>query len=97
MIPIFSNKPNDNIGNCLIGTQSHGDLIEVLKSKLLDEFMPHIKIFIKEELKFSKQEYDLVNSKTESIKSLEKGIKFLKPELVNKKTYRTVHVKNIRQ
>ena len=45
--------------------------------------MPYIKIFIKE-LKFSKQENDLVNSNTEIIKSLEKEIEFLKQELVNK-------------
>ena len=46
--------------------------------------MPYIKIFIKEELKFSKQENDLVNSNTEIIKSLEKELEFLKQELVNK-------------
>ena len=56
----FSNKSNENIGNDLTGTQSS----EALKSKLLDEFMPYIKIFIKEELKFNKQENDLVNSNT---------------------------------
>ena len=43
----FSNKSNDNIGNNLTGTQSNEDLIEALKSKLLDEFMPYIKIFKK--------------------------------------------------
>ena len=47
--------------------------------------MPYIKIFIKEELKFSKQENDFVNSNTEIMKSLEKEIEFLKQELVNKK------------
>ena len=46
----------------ITGTQSKENLIKALKSKLLDEFIPYIKIFIKEELKFSKQEYDLVNS-----------------------------------
>ena len=46
--------------------------------------MKYIKIFIKEELKFSKQENDLVNSNTEIIKSLEKELEFLKQELVNK-------------
>ena len=46
--------------------------------------MPYIKIFIKEELKFNKQENDLVNSNTEIIKSLEKELEFLKQELVNK-------------
>ena len=48
--------------------------------------MPYIKIFVKEELKFSKQENDLVNSNTELIKSLEKELEFLKQELVNKNT-----------
>ena len=43
-----------------------------------------MKIFIKEKLKFSKQENDLVNSNTEIIKSLEKELEFLKQELVNK-------------
>ena len=52
--------------------------------KLLDEFMPYIKTFIKKELKFSKQENDLVNSNTEIIKSLEKELEFLKQEIVNK-------------
>ena len=52
--------------------------------KLLDEFMPYIKIFIKKELKFSKQENDLVNSNTEIIKSLEKELELLKQEIVNK-------------
>ena len=46
--------------------------------------MPHIKILIKEELKFSKEENDIVNSNTEIIKSLEKELEFLKQELVNK-------------
>ena len=46
--------------------------------------MPYIKIFIKEELKFNKQENDLVNSNTEIIKSLEKELEVLKQELVNK-------------
>ena len=45
--------------------------------------MPYIKIFIKEELKFSKQENDLINSNAEIIKSLEKEIEFLKQKLVN--------------
>ena len=43
----FSNKSNENIRNDLTGTQSNEDLIEALKSKLLDEFMPYIKVFIK--------------------------------------------------
>ena len=43
-----------------------------------------MKIFIKEKLKFSKQENDLVNSNTEIIKSLKKELKFLKQGLVNK-------------
>ena len=46
--------------------------------------MPYIKVFIKEELRFRKQENDLVNSNTEIIKSLEKELEFLKIELVNK-------------
>ena len=49
-----------------------------MKSKLLD------KIFIKEELKFSKQEKDSVNKNTEIIKSLEKELEIPKQELVNK-------------
>ena len=79
----FSNKSNENIRNNLTGTQSNVNLIEVLKSKLLDEFMPYIKIFITEELKFSKQKNDLVNSNTEIIKSLERQLEFLKQELFN--------------
>ena len=79
----FSNKSNENIGNNLTGTQSNVNLIEALKSKLLDEFMPYIKIFITEELKFSKQKNDLVNSNTEIIKSLERQLEFLKQELFN--------------
>ena len=46
--------------------------------------MPYTKIFIKEELKISKQENDLVNSNTEIIKSLEKELEILKQKLVNK-------------
>ena len=46
--------------------------------------MPYIKIFVKEELKFSKQENDLVNNNTEIIKPLEKELEFLKQEIVNK-------------
>ena len=46
--------------------------------------MPYIKILIKGELKFSKEENDIVNSNTEIIKSLEKELEFLKQELVNK-------------
>ena len=42
--------------------------------------MSYIKIFIKGELKFSKQENDLVNSNTESIKSLEKELEFLQQQ-----------------
>ena len=44
--------------------------------------MLYIKIFLKEELKFSKQGLD--NSNTEIVKSLEKELEFLKQELVNK-------------
>ena len=43
-----------------------------------------MKIFVKEELRLSKQENDLANSNTETIKSLEKELGFLKQELVNK-------------
>ena len=46
--------------------------------------MPCNKIFIKEELKFSKQDNDLVNSNTEIIESLKKEIEFQQQELVNK-------------
>ena len=49
--------------------------------------MPYIKIFIKKELKFNKQENDLVNSNTEIIKSLEKELEFLKQELFNKSKF----------
>ena len=85
----FSKKSNENIGNDLTGTQSNEDLIEALKSKLLDEIMPYIKILIKEELKFSKQENDLVNSNTEIIKSLEKELEF-----VNKNLSRKINLQN---
>ena len=44
----FSNKSNENIRNDVPDTESNQDLIEALKSKLLDEFMPYIKIDIKE-------------------------------------------------
>ena len=79
-----SNKSNENIGNDPTDTQSKEDLIEALKSNLLDESMPHIKILIKEELKFGKEENDIVNSNTEIIKSLEKELEFLKQELAYK-------------
>ena len=77
----FSNKSNENIGNDLNGTQSNEDLIEALKSKLLYEIMPYIKILLKEELKFCKRENDLVNSNTEIIKSLEKELEFVNKNL----------------
>ena len=44
----FSNKSNENIRNDVPDTESNQDLIEALKSKLLDEFMSYIKIDIKE-------------------------------------------------
>ena len=44
----FSNKSNENIRNDVTGTESNQDLIEALKSKLLDEFISYIKIDIKE-------------------------------------------------
>ena len=78
----FSNKSNENIGNDHNGTQSNEDLIGALKSKLLHEFMPYTNIFIKEEVKISKQENYLVDSNTEIIKSLEKELEILKQELV---------------
>ena len=84
----FSNKSNDNIGNDLTRTQSNKDLIEPLKSKLLDEFMPYIKIFVKEEPNFSKQEHDF-------IKSLEKEIEFLKQEIVNKNKHIELYTSKI--
>ena len=58
--------------------QSNEDLIQALKSKLYHEFMSYIKIFIKEELKFSKQKNDLDNCNTEIIKSLQKELEFQK-------------------
>ena len=45
--------------------------------------MPHIKIFVKGLLKFSKQENDL-DDNIKIIKSLEEEFEFLKQELVNK-------------
>ena len=45
--------------------------------------MLYIKIFVKEEQKFSKQENDSVNSTTEIIKSLEKKLEFVKQELIS--------------
>ena len=71
MIPI---SPTNQVATSkidLAGTQSNEDLIEALKSELLDEFMLYIKLFRKEELKFSKQENDLANSNTEIIKSFQ--------------------------
>ena len=53
--------------------------------------MPYIKIFIKEELKFSKQENDLIDSNAEIIKSLEKEIEFLKQKLVNENKLIELH------
>ena len=35
----FSNKSNENIRNDVTGTESNQDLIEALKSKLLDELL----------------------------------------------------------
>ena len=78
-----------------VHNQTNEDLIEALKSKLLYEFMPYNKIFIKEERKFSKQENDLVNSNTEIIKSLEKELEFLKQELVNKNKLIEVYTSKI--
>ena len=77
----FSNKSNDHIEKDLSCAQSNEDLIKALKHKLLDELMPHIKIFVKEQVKFSKQED---HSSIIIIESLEKELEFLKQELVNK-------------
>ena len=55
--------------------------------------MSYIKIFIKEELKVSKQENDLVNSNTEITKYLEKELELLKQELVNKNKLICTHIK----
>ena len=46
--------------------------------------MQHIKVFVKEELKFSEQKNDLDNSNIEIKKSSEKKFEFLRQELVNK-------------
>lgn len=43
----FSNKSKDNTENDLTCTKSNQDLIKSLKSKLFDELMPHIKIFVR--------------------------------------------------
>ena len=40
-----------------------------MKSKLIDELMPHIKIFVKEKLKSFKQENEINNSNREFIKN----------------------------
>ena len=79
--------PNSTQSNDLSGTQSNEDFIEALKPKLLDEFIPYFKYFIKEELKFSKQENVLANSNTDIIKSLEKEHEYLKQELVYKNEF----------
>ena len=57
--------------------------MEALKFNLLDEFMPDIKFFIKEELKFSKREIDLVNNNTLIMKSLEREQDFLRCDFFN--------------
>ena len=62
-----------------------------MKPKPLDELMPHIQMFGKDELKFSKQENDL-NTNIDIIKFLEKELEFLKQELVNKN--KLIYVKN---
>ena len=75
---------NGNIANNLTCTQSNEDLTKALKSKLLDDLMPHNKVFVKCLLKFSKQENGLDDNNIKIIKSLEKELEFLKQELVNK-------------
>ena len=57
--------------------------MEALKFNLLDEFMPDIKFFIKEELKLSKREIDLVNNNTLIMKSLEREQEFLRCDFFN--------------
>ena len=57
--------------------------------------MPYIKMFLKQELKLSKQENDLVDSNTETIKSLEKKLEFLKQELVNKNKFIELYTSKI--
>ena len=57
--------------------------MEALKFNLSDEFMPDIKFFIKEELKFSKREIDLVNNNTLIMKSLEREQDFLRCDFFN--------------
>ena len=54
--------------------------------------MQHIKVFVKEELKFSEQKNDLDNSNIEIKKSSEKKFEFLRQELVNKN--KLIYVKN---
>ena len=90
MIPI--SPTNQMTISKMTGTQSNEDLIEALKSKLLDELTPHTQMFGKDELKFSKQENDLDNTNIEIIKFLEKEFEFLKQELVNKN--KLIYVKN---
>ena len=52
-----------------------------MKYKLFEKLVPHIKIFVKEQVKFSKQED---HSNIVIMKSLEKELEFLKQELVKK-------------
>ena len=52
-------------------------------------------MFLKQELKLSKQENDLVDSNTETIKSLEKKLEFLKQELVNKNKFIELYTSKI--
>ena len=54
-----------------------------------------MKIFVKEELRLSKQENALVNSNTETIKSLEKELGFLKQDFVNKYKLMELHTSKI--
>ena len=89
--------PTCTQSNDLSGTQSNEDLIEALKPKLLDEFIPYFKYFIKEELKFSKQENILANSNTDIIKSLYKSRISKARTRLQKWIYTTMHIKNIWQ
>ena len=77
------------VGSIPIGVSSISDF----SSPLIKD--PYIKIIIKEELKFSKQENDLFNSNTEIVKSFEKELEFLKQDLVNKNKLKELYTSKI--
>ena len=98
MIQIFPKKiqkkyfPNTSIsGNDLTCMQPNVDFFKALKFQLENELMPHIKMFIKEELK----ENDLDNSNIGIIKSLEKEFRFLEQEPVKKNKLMVLHMSKI--